>query len=68
MAATGGVGDALSVCASTGAPDAATKTSEEADTRRLRLKRSDRTWLTEKVPDRVITYRVAAQKHCDPCG
>ena len=58
----------MSVCASTGAPDPATKTSDEADKRRLRLKRVDRTWSMEKVPDRVITYRVAAQKHCNPCG
>jgi hypothetical protein len=56
----------LSVCASTGAPDAATNISEEADRRRLRLKRAARIWFTEKVPDRVITYRVAVQKHCDP--
>ena len=58
----------MSVCANTGAPDAATRTSDEADIRRLRLKRVDRTWFTEKIPDRVITCWVAAQKRCDPCG
>jgi len=41
-----------------GVPDAATRTSDEADSRRLRLKRTDtdRGWFTEKFLTRMITY------------
>ena len=64
--AAGGVGVALSVCASTGVPDAATKTSDEADSRRLRLWRMDRAWFTEKVPDGDNYMLDCGAKHCDP--
>src|SRR5438445_9286186 len=64
--AAGGVGVALSVCASTGVPDAATKTSDEADSRRLRLRRMDRAWFTEKVPDGDNYMLDCGAKHCDP--
>ena len=65
-AAAGGVGEALGVCANVGVADAAIRTSDEVDRRRLRLKRMDRTWFTEKVPDRDDHILDAAQKHCDP--
>jgi hypothetical protein len=52
-AAAGGVGDgdALGACASAGAPEAVIKTNDEADRKRLRLKRMDWMWFTKKIPD-----------------
>jgi hypothetical protein len=49
--AAGGVGDGevLGACASAGAPDAVIKTNDEADRKRLRLKRMDWMWFTKKI-------------------